>query len=247
MTYEIHITRRCNFKCPSCDCLCNVVNDPTSDLTMDEVVDIAMQIESIDPNVKCIRVIGGEPTLNDKCFDICKYVKEHIKAEWFELGTNHTNNDISGRIEKDLGFKVLAQDGSTDPSATAANKIKKHRNLYISPKCEKKEMKDPYFCVGLSDLCGIAVHKYKGRLVWIWCGAGSSVCKLLKREDFLKPTLKDLFASGFEDFANDICCNCYKMLKENIYAKDTPDFVSECFKEGLEDMKKYNSEVNKHK
>lgn len=245
MTYEIEITRRCNFSCPGCDHLCNIVKDPTSDMTMDDVESIVAQINEVDPNKNCIRIIGGEPTLHSQCYEICQYVKNNIEnAKLLEIYSNHTNNALLDVIKADLGFNVRMDDGR-DPKGTLVSKIIKHRNPYISPKADNLASIDssPYNCFALSS-CGIDVHKWRGSLVWSWCPPGSSVCKMLKKEEYLKPTLRKLLASDFSKYADEVCGNCFYRLRTPVYMKDSKGTVSSCFKEGLEDLKKYNEELN---
>ena len=58
MNYEIDITRRCNFSCPGCNHLCNVVNDPTSDMTAEDVESIVAQINELDREPQRLIVVG---------------------------------------------------------------------------------------------------------------------------------------------------------------------------------------------
>lgn len=241
MNYEIEITKRCNFSCPGCNRLCNILSDPTSDLTMEDIASIVNQINTYDPDQGNISVLGGEPTLNNLCTDICKYLKNNLRtARSFILATNSSNNDVADAICK-LGFRVLRD--TLDEEGSRLSKANRHWNIAISPKEEGIPLvgspKDD--CI---NACGISVHKYRGSLKWCWCGPSTTIAKLLCREDFMKPSLKELLISDLSNFISEVCSNCIQIAKYRPLAKDTPDKISECFKKGLEEIKKYNDEVN---
>jgi len=242
MNYELDITRRCNLHCPGCDRLCNIVNDPTSDMTLDDVASVAEQINEIDTGQGNITVMGGEPTLNPLCLEICRYLKSSMpRMKSFSMSTNHSDNDMAGRVAA-LGFHVRMDDGSDDVAKVARNKVNKHCAFLMSPSELGLETVYPAGCWIRRD-CGISIHKWRGSLVWNWCGAGTSLCKLLRREDLLKPSLKELLKSDYGAYMNDVCANCMYMSRSKIMAKDAPGQVSECFRQGLDCINEYVKEV----
>ena len=245
MTYEIHITHRCNFKCPACCALCNVVNDITSDMDMNEVEEVVRQINDVDRGSKGIRVIGGEPTLHPQCYEICRYIKNNItNIAWLSLATNHTNNTLADKIKNDLSFGVQVDDRSVDPATVARNRAKKHWSFLISPKEEGLPIGDPYQCYALTSKCGFAVHKWRGKLAWSWCGNGAAVAKLLRREDMLAPTLYELLGSGFGKWARIVCENCSCIAYTKFLACEYPDLISPCFVDGLRELREYNEKLH---
>lgn len=235
MTYEIYITNRCTLRCPGCIQMCDRIQDPNSDMTLEEVDDIISQINEVDCNINTIRIIGGEPTIHSRCFDICKMVHDGISAKRFELATNHHDNDLCYKVEKELGYNILIQDGSTDEKVVAKNKINKHISPYLSPSDCAIPLCDPYQCQGLKDSCGIAVNKYRGQFIWTWCAWSATLARLMNEPKYLKGSLRELLRCGFRIYADNICPHCARLGKYSLLAKDSYGVVSERFKKGLEE------------
>ncbi|MFZ0133247.1 MAG: hypothetical protein WAK95_11940 [Desulfobacterales bacterium] len=100
---EIDITYKCNLKCLNCNRSCT---QAPSDLEM-PVNDIATFInQSITEHIawKRIRILGGEPTLHSRIFDIIDlltdYQREHNPSVRLELGTNFYGNRVHRVLEK---------------------------------------------------------------------------------------------------------------------------------------------------
>ncbi|MFZ0612528.1 MAG: radical SAM protein [Desulfobacterales bacterium] len=100
---EIDITYKCNLKCLNCNRSCA---QAPSDLEM-PVADIAAFIsESIEKQIawKRIRILGGEPTLHSRIFDIIdlliKYQRKYNPSVRLELGTNFYGNRVHRVLEK---------------------------------------------------------------------------------------------------------------------------------------------------
>lgn len=100
---EIDITYKCNLKCLNCNRSCT---QAPSDLEM-PVDDIAALIsDSIENQIawKRIRILGGEPTLHSRIFDIIDlligYQREHNPSVRLELGTNFYGNRVHRVLEK---------------------------------------------------------------------------------------------------------------------------------------------------
>ena len=246
MNYEIEITRRCNYKCPGCNHLCNIAPDPSSDMTDDDVASVVSQINALDPSPGLIIVIGGEPTLHPRCVEYCRYIKEHLRRGGeLLLDTNFSNPDVCAECEK-VGFTLRDYKGSRDPDEVFRRKASYHFNVLISPKHEHLNAIDPRQCNVLNGLggawsCGLSVHRYKGALRWCWCPGGSSICKLLRREEFMFGTLAELYSSDVDLFRRTICPHCQYLARPQILARDSMGRVSECFREGLEELKRYNA------
>jgi len=250
MNYEIEITRRCNYSCPGCNHLCNIVPDPSSDMTQEDIESIVRQINALDPAPGLMIVIGGEPTLHPKCAEFCRYIKGNLRRGGsLLLDTNFSNPDVIADCEA-AGFKVRDYKGSRDPDEVFRRKADYHFNVLLSPKDEHIPAVDPKQCNVLNGLggswsCGMSIHRYKGAVRWCWCPGGSSLCKLLQREEFMFPTLRDLFNSNVDEFRRTICPHCMYLARPQILAKDSMGRVSECFKRGLSELKEYMAEAEK--
>jgi len=249
MNYEIDITRRCNFSCPGCNHLCNIIKDESSDMTSEDIASIIDQINANDKEPKRMIVVGGEPTLHPKCVEFCKYIKEHVSSySQLRMNTNFSNQEMVSEIEK-LGYDMADYLGPRDADKLRRIKADVHYNSLISPKEEGLPISDPHSCfilrgLGGSGPCGICVHRYKGRLQWCYCPNATSICKLIRREDeFMFPTLAELFRSSIDKLCSEVCVHCMAIAKKQLLAKDTPGKVSECFKAGLEAFRRYGEEA----
>lgn len=250
MNYEIDITRRCNFHCPGCNHLCNVVSDQSSDMTQEDIESIVSQINELDRDPRRLIVVGGEPTLHPKCVDYCRYIKEHARGfSQLRLNTNFSNKEVVADIEA-LGYDVADYLGPRNAEAQMKAKFNTHYNILISPKEEGIPTVDPHSCFILSGIggggpCGICVHKYRGKLVWCYCPNATSIAKLLGREDeFLFPTLRDLFMSSIDKLCDEVCVHCMSIAKKQVLAKDSRGRVSKCFSVGLERFREYGRAID---
>lgn len=246
MTYEIYITRACNARCPSCAALCNIINTHNYDMTEDEVKAILYEINGLDPNINTIRVIGGEPTLHPKCYEICRLIKEVCpEAKRYSFATNFSNPDLVKRVVDELGYQVVDYIGSHDYAVANNWKKNNHWCMYVSPKEAGLPESDPVYCSSLGDDCGVSVRKLDGQLGWTWCAWGTTIAMLLRRTEFIHPTLKSLMRSGFDTYANEICKNCMHNVKNKpLLAVDAQDFVSDCFEQGLSELKAYGKSLD---
>lgn len=245
MNYEIDITRRCNFSCPGCNHLCNIVSDATSDMTPEDVASVVEQINANDRDPQRIIVVGGEPTLHPKCVEYCRYIKEHARGfSQLRLNTNFTNPGVVSEVEG-LGYNVADYLGPRDPDSQRRAKADTHYNSLISPNEAGIPIDDPHNCfvlrgIGGNGPCGICVHRYRGRLVWCYCPNATSIAKLLGREDeFMFPTLRDLFHSSIDRLCSEVCVHCMSIARRPVLAKDSPGQVSECFRRGLAEFRRY--------
>lgn len=232
MNYEFEITRRCNFGCPGCDRLCGVVDGGGSDFSVYETDRVLDEIIAADKQVRKFTVMGGEPTLNENCVEICRLIRKRLgSGVVLSLATNHTNNDMCRAVER-FGFRVRRDDATSDPKIAAVRKAERHINIMLSPTEDGVGVSDPHRC-WVFGRCGISIHKWHGCVKWCWCGAGTSVCKMLGREEFMKPSLDELFSSGTEKWFSDVCPHCQYISRQPVKARDSAGRVSKCFIDGL--------------
>ena len=249
MNYEIDITRRCNFSCPGCNHLCNVIKDASSDMSQDDVASIVEQINACDSAPKRVIVVGGEPTLHPRCVEYCRYIKEHLRSySQLRMNTNFSNREVASAVEA-LGYDLADYLGTRDPEELKIKKAAVHYNSMLSPKDEGIPVSDPHSCFILRGLdgsgpCGMCVHRYKGRLQWCYCPNATSICKLLQREpEFMFPTLAELLDSSKDTLCREVCVHCMAIAKSQVLARDTPGRVSRCFQAGLQALRAYGARV----
>ena len=236
MNIEFEITRNCNMNCIGCDRLCNIIKDNMSDVSLDETKHILNEINNIKIKIDKFTVIGGEPTLNKECYEICKYVHNNLNlCKVFMLATNHTNETLANEIQN-LGFIIRYDDNSNNTIDIAKQKFNKHLNILVSPKEENYKIINLQQC-WILNTCGISIHKYNGQIKYGWCGAGTSICKLLLKTSFMKNSLLELLNSDISSYFNEICPNCIysSLIKE--YIKDNKNKISKCFMTGLNQLK----------
>ena len=100
---EIDITYKCNLNCINCNRSCtqapSTVEMPLSDIE-------AFLKQSVDESIlwKRIRILGGEPTLHSRIFDVTdlliEYKKSHNPSVRLVLCTNFFGNRVRRTIEK---------------------------------------------------------------------------------------------------------------------------------------------------
>ena len=100
---EIDVTYKCNLKCMNCNRSCaqapSDVEMPISDLEKFVKQSIAKKIEW-----KRIRILGGEPTLHSRIFDVIDLLKayqsKHNPSVRLVLGTNYFGNHVQQTLKK---------------------------------------------------------------------------------------------------------------------------------------------------
>ena len=126
---EIDITYKCNLKCINCNRSCT---QAPSDSEM-PVADVAAFIEqSIAKAIawKRIRILGGEPTLHSRLFDIIdlliNYQKTHNPSVRLVLGTNCFGNRVHRVLEK-------LPDAITLKSTLKSSRVNLFRPFNVAP------------------------------------------------------------------------------------------------------------------
>lgn len=100
---EIDITYKCNLKCINCNRSCTQAPD-TTEMPVSDIESFIRQ--SIEQNVqwKRIRILGGEPTLHSRIFDIIDllsdYQETHNPGVRLVLGTNFFGMKVHQVLQK---------------------------------------------------------------------------------------------------------------------------------------------------
>ncbi len=107
---EIDITYKCNLKCLNCNRSCTQAPEDTEmPVSMIET----FIRESVEKNVKWkrIRILGGEPTLHSRIFDIIdrlrKYRSVYNKDVRLVLGTNYFGGKVRNVLDKIPGDIII--------------------------------------------------------------------------------------------------------------------------------------------
>ncbi len=115
---EIDITYRCNLRCPNCNRSCTQA--PTKEeMKIEQIEDFIK--DSIDNNIKWerIRILGGEPTLHTKLFDILdlllKYKNKYNPNMHISISTNGYGNRVKEILAK-LPKEIEITNSSKNPT-----------------------------------------------------------------------------------------------------------------------------------
>jgi radical SAM family protein len=100
---EIDVTYRCNLKCINCNRSCAQAPSK-AELTVSDLEKFLKQSIAQQVQWKRIRILGGEPTLHSRIFDIIDLLKtyqlEHNPSVRLVLGTNYFGNQVHRVLEK---------------------------------------------------------------------------------------------------------------------------------------------------
>lgn len=120
---EINICEKCNLNCKGCSHFAPLVKDEKK-FDFEGYKNDIIRLSNIFSNIKLIRLLGGEPLLNDKIIDIIELTRNIFKNSDIHIVTNCTK---LMRMSKEF-FKCLAVDNiQLDISYYPIMKISKQR------------------------------------------------------------------------------------------------------------------------
>ncbi len=139
---EIDITYKCNLKCINCNRSCT---QAPSNIEMPVANTAAFIKQSIEKNIawKRIRILGGEPTLHSRIFDIIdlliSYQKTHNPSVRLVLGTNFFGNQV---------HQVLGQlpDAITLKSTLKSSRVNLFKPFNVAPVDTRVNRFSDYAC-----------------------------------------------------------------------------------------------------
>ena len=151
---EIDITYKCNLKCINCNRSCT---QAPSNIEM-PVADIEAFIkQSIEKEIEWerIRILGGEPTLHSRIFDIVDlfigYQREYNPSVRLVLGTNYFGNQVRRVLEK-------LPDTIAIKSTLKSSRVNLFKPFNVAPKDTRHNRFSDYSCgCRIIEECGLGL------------------------------------------------------------------------------------------
>lgn len=240
MNIEIDVTLECNYRCLSCNRLCDIIHDnKKSIMDLNDIKYILEDLKYI--NIQQINILGGEPTLNPYIIDICKYINDYFlnKNTRILLTTNYSKPDIIHNIQQ-LCNKIIIRcdkefvknDGNSyDVVNKKSSKYDRHLNFLYGIKDDNSRKYSDCF---VYNKCGVNIFKLNNEIKYYFCACGKMICILLQKPHLLKNSIHELTD---KKELQEICKYCCEGRKNKIYIKNNSE-ISEKFKYGIEYYKK---------
>ena len=163
---EIEITTACNLYCLNCGRACSQA--PSNDSMSAEQIEKFVN-ESIDLNWKWkhIGLMGGEPTLHPRLFDVLDIIKKYkqlnpdCKIEVVTNGYGIKVNEVLSKLPDWVGVR----------NSKKTSRINEFITVNIAP-IDLKEYKNTDFTTGcwITEACGVGLSRYG----YYPCGAGAT-------------------------------------------------------------------------
>ena len=237
---EIDVTLECNFRCPSCNRLCDIIsNNPKSVMTSLDMEKILISLKPYLFKISQINILGGEPTLNPNIFDICNFLNSNIGNNInLILTTNNSHNDIVKKIHNLYPrIRIRCDDEySNDIEYDIVNKkrpkIDRHLN-FLYGRCDPQHI--PYNKCKIYNKCGINIFKYLGNIKYYHCSPGKMICILLQKDYLFKNSIEEILDDKTE--LDTVCSYCPEGRRYKILYKNNKS-ISKLFKSGLCEYKR---------
>jgi len=164
---EIEITSVCNLKCDSCD-RSSYQAHSNEFMTVEQIKKFVDQAINANYKFKRINILGGEPTLHPKFFDVLNELKRYkdysgCKLQIISNGHGDKVNSILNKIPDWCVVKNTSKESSSQKFST----------YNIAPRDLYKEFENADYTTGcwITANCGLGLTKYG----FYCCGAGASV------------------------------------------------------------------------
>lgn len=183
---QIDITHECNFRCPSCNRLCDKIKyGNETRMTIAEFDDVLNQ--AAECGICSIDIMGGEPTLNPDLFMMCEHAKQMFTK--VNILSNGSNNELLAELSEKYNVNIVNKDGNNESEARL-NKSQKHINIYDDRNFTLLNKLHDCYTV---KKCGALAYKNTNRkIVYMFCSCTMYIAKLLGLESqYGKTTLKE--------------------------------------------------------
>ena len=215
LSIELEITLECNLNCYGCNRLCNLKrNNKDSYMNINDIHKIFDDIKNNNLCIRKVAIMGGEPTLNPLYMEIYNIIRGVYKINnvfVFSNGINKIPNNIQSYIGR--------------------SKIKKFRNMFLSPLETGQEVKDN--CRVPNDY-GISISKIDGQIKYCLCGCGKMISILTKNKSYLKNNIKEIINLDLKKYQEQICSHCQFSAIDKIYIKND-NSISNIFLDGYKE------------
>ena len=168
---ELEVTLRCNTKCPHCDRHCDILSQPDTDMSIDQINRFCEEVIKRG-HVGLVSVLGGEPSLHPD-----------IEYILMRLAVLKDYGYIATLIYATNGILPLPVNVTEDFTVyNSPVRYKHHHRMDISPTEEGVIYASP---CPIAEGCGIALNCFG-----YWpCGAGGAICRLLDIPDMVRYSL----------------------------------------------------------
>jgi hypothetical protein len=157
---EIDITYKCNFKCSNCNRSCDVINS-NEEMSINQIESFIKETIIKNKIWKYIRLIGGEPTLHSKFYDILNLIIDYKKVYNPKLEIHMTTNYISSETKSIVNSEIVKNNIKVYISDKSNERIDSFHKFYIAP-VDVDYFKNDIFedgCI-LYESCGVGLNLY---------------------------------------------------------------------------------------
>jgi len=196
---EIEITTACNLYCLNCDRSSRQA--PSNEhMSLEQIEKFVNESIELNWSWKEIRLIGGEPTLHPKIFDLVKTIKKYKNFNpncKISIHTNGFGDKVKNILSK-LPYWI------TRVNSAKTSQVNLFSSYNIAP-IDLEEYKNADFTTAcwIPENCGIGLTRYG----YYPCGAGASVDRIFGFDSGIK-NLSEVNISKFKAKLKFLCSYC---------------------------------------
>ena len=207
---ELHITYRCDLACVGCNRACFLPEPHTPDMNLADVVKFLDEMYEAGISIKCLKIIGGEPTLHPEFMAIVECLWERLGVHGVEL---HLMSNLYSSETRSLADWVANTFPAIQINPNVFHKQKTEsvvfaeetRYAFCSPRDAWIDSPGP--CIqmcGRSKGCGASVDK----LGYTLCPVGGTIDSLLGLHARATKVCQMLDQGFVRNQAETLCAHC---------------------------------------